>query len=76
MALISCGGVMNTPSIFRCVRAITSFRVMVICPTGRWKEDVSWCNLSENVAISPLSMMEYVQNISDDKPESHKTERI
>jgi hypothetical protein len=76
MALRTCGGIWNSPLIFKWVKAAMSFRVIVISPTGRWKEDVSWCHLSENAPIRPLSMIEYKKNNNGDKPESGKTEQI
>src|SRR3954466_11680370 len=47
------------PLIGRWRRHCTSYKVIVISPTGKWKEDVSLCQRSTNAPCMPVLMVVY-----------------
>ena len=62
---------MGLPATSRCRKQDTSSRVMVISPTGRWKENVSWCHLSIRAFIKPLFAARYYVMIRSANPDRY-----
>lgn len=54
----------NFPLMGRCKRHEMWFKVMIISPIWRWKDDISECHLSTNDTCMPWFMVMYATPIS------------